>query len=891
MSPVPSTLVFLSVFALIPLARTQQPAAPGALLPLGTQSREAPAAIAAVAETADGDLWIAGDFWTVNGQPRAGLAKLRADGQVTGFAPEVGIIGLGGLYFLSTFSVSEPQLHPLPDGGLLATTPGTSVPGQWVVFDAAGKEIPWPWPGVPAGTNTATRFLFNDSTHLYFAESKPTSPSAFAFKLGRITFATGQVDESFAPPIEGPVLAVQPAGNGRLWVLENTTPAPLMNSDGFTPVTRATIRRLLANGSADQTWTPRSVLTLGGSQFLTDGPANPWWLTVGPINWNYWPTPSSTLFEITAFPEQGEATPLFQTSVPTFASLAVARRGDFFWANVENWSRLRRYTSDGKVDPAFPELPLTGPKLDVLANGDLLLDGARRHRPDGTAVPGWSIPKLLRPAGVSRIVAAAGHLWVEGQWKEWNGVPMGPLQRLNADGALDQSFAWQPPAGSWLHAWAVAPDGKVYVLCSSSDGRSLSRLNPDGSPDPSFTPLLQEAIIQGGSISIVMSGGYADVEVLTDGSVLVRYDESPDFGLYHSWWSKVLPGGGGLDPSFLLTQNDFSSYTALFPLRSGSFWLNGRRHRPDGTTQIDLNPGNARSSELRIHDEWPNGQLLASTAEGLRRLHADGQVDATFRPQPPALSAFEARALPDGQALLSAWETAAADGSVRHRLLRLRRDGSIDPTFRAPALLNRQVAPGVAEFLGFGGRFNADAYRAGGYLFPPTPIGRNQRLLAAGDGHLWIAGNFTHVGGERRDGLAALALATPTGYAGWAAAIWADEPDGPAAFADDADGDGMSNGVEYVLGTDPRQAEFPAPGLAIETTAPLVLSAPRNYDVLDATVFLEVSEDGQTWRRATSLEVSPLPSATSLRYQINTFAHWSFPPTTRLFRLSVSLVK
>ena len=77
------------------------------------------------------------------------------------------------------------------------------------------------------------------------------------------------------------------------------------------------------------------------------------------------------------------------------------------------------------------------------------------------------------------------------------------MERLNADGSLDATFA--PSSIGNTHALARQPDGKYVV--GSINPAVLKRLNADGSADASFNP---PAIAGGASITsiVVETGGW-----------------------------------------------------------------------------------------------------------------------------------------------------------------------------------------------------------------------------------------------------------------------------------------------------------------------------------------------------------------------------------------------
>ena len=78
-----------------------------------------------------------------------------------------------------------------------------------------------------------------------------------------------------------------------------------------------------------------------------------------------------------------------------------------------------------------------------------------------------------------------GKLLLGGQFTSFNGVPRGPVARLNVDGSVDTNFSASVTAGDpTIHSVAVQPDGKVLVggMFTGMNGAPrfrLARLNAD----------------------------------------------------------------------------------------------------------------------------------------------------------------------------------------------------------------------------------------------------------------------------------------------------------------------------------------------------------------------------------------------------------------------------
>jgi uncharacterized delta-60 repeat protein len=82
----------------------------------------------------------------------------------------------------------------------------------------------------------------------------------------------------------------------------------------------------------------------------------------------------------------------------------------------------------------------------------------------------------------------SGNILVGGYFEQLQGFDLGPIIRLNANGAVDRDF--RPGFHGIVQDVLVQPDGKIVVAGQMSSAtrpfHNLARLNPDGSLDASF---------------------------------------------------------------------------------------------------------------------------------------------------------------------------------------------------------------------------------------------------------------------------------------------------------------------------------------------------------------------------------------------------------------------
>ncbi len=116
-----------------------------------------------------------------------------------------------------------------------------------------------------------------------------------------------------------------------------------------------------------------------------------------------------------------------------------------------------------------------------------------RLNADGTLDTAFN--KGTGPNGKIRALArqSDGRILAGGEFTSYDGLSVGRIVRLNADGSVDPSFQTGEGAGGYIRSIVVQPDGKILVsgFFSAWDQRGLShlvRLNADGSLDESFQP-------------------------------------------------------------------------------------------------------------------------------------------------------------------------------------------------------------------------------------------------------------------------------------------------------------------------------------------------------------------------------------------------------------------
>ena len=221
-----------------------------------------------------------------------------------------------------------------------------------------------------------------------------------------------------------------------------------------------------------------------------------------------------------------------------------------------------------------------------------------------------------------------GKMVILGDFETVNGVPRSSLARLSPDGAVDLSFtANQVIAPLWeVRTITIAPGNKVILAGSITDygGRTvhqIMRLNSDGSFDTTFHPADL-------NLDIFAVAVQNDGKLVVGGSDLVR-----------------LLDDGSIDPTF--TARDWGSFVYSLGI-------------------------------------YPDGKILVGGWDGVRRLNSNGSPDGTFQNAArPSGMVMAVLALPDGRAIVGG-QTNFVFSRASTSLMRLKADGSVDPTFISP---------------------------------------------------------------------------------------------------------------------------------------------------------------------------------------------------------------
>ncbi len=225
----------------------------------------------------------------------------------------------------------------------------------------------------------------------------------------------------------------------------------------------------------------------------------------------------------------------------------IVASGNFdYFVNGIKRSNLVRLNPNGSIDPTFVlGVPITVTftntnRIQTFVDGKVLV-GTSRVDPGGAPVPvkltatgepdaafnANLFPQqhdvfihdvAVQPDG-KIIVCGAHQTYIVGS----PGIYVGFLTRLNADGSPDPTFQTLEQSDKAVTAFVLQPDGKI-VLAESGFTSNVLRLNADGSPDPTFN-----AGTADGSVSamlllstgrIFVGGGFSNFNGLPRGNLV-----------------------------------------------------------------------------------------------------------------------------------------------------------------------------------------------------------------------------------------------------------------------------------------------------------------------------------------------------------------------------------
>jgi uncharacterized delta-60 repeat protein len=267
--------------------------------------------------------------------------------------------------------------------------------------------------------------------------------------------------------------------------------------------------------------------------------------------------------------------------------------------------------------------------------------------------------------------------------------------RLNSDGSADNSFSLDSRVDNSIYSIAIQPDGKILLGGYTGDNfsrivsKGVWRINADGSLDTTFNTQIAQletvrSIIVQPDGKILIAGAFTKVNNVSRTS-LARLN--PD-GSLDTAFNPVL---GGISANAIALQADGKIMVGgNFNNVGGTPVGNFARLNADGTLDTTFNAGSGANSTVSSFLITPAGKIYVggnfftfngASLRSLVRLNTDGSLDNTFNTQRLSSSVSSIIQLPNNKILISGAVSITFDSMPRERMIRLFENGVIDYSF------------------------------------------------------------------------------------------------------------------------------------------------------------------------------------------------------------------
>jgi uncharacterized delta-60 repeat protein len=524
----------------------------------------------AVAVQPDGQVLVEGDFTHVNELPVPGFARLRGD-----VTPRLPVLGQ-------------------------ALADRTSYAGQTAGFTARA-----------AGTGTLTyQWLWNDQPMPDSTSATLTLENVQAADAGHYAVRISNDAGSVTSPPAALEIRPVPQGAGSLDVRFDTSAGHTLSGLGGA---YGQIQALLVE--------PSGQIVIGGAFVGCNG-----WQRKNLARFD-----SQGLLDLAFNEHRGPDGPLYSLARASDGAILIG--GAFRTFDDQPHGSLVRLTPDGDRDADFAvDVRLDADAGQVwavlpLGDGRVLVGG---YFTAINGIPRAHLARLNHDGSIDSSFDASAQLG-----SRWNGVRelcllpgdrilagghVGPIGRLLArfdpDGNFDPEFASQL-TGDSLRDLAVSPSGKIYVAgeldLPQGNRDAIVRLNPDGSPDDTFEPLVigVSALAVQPDDRLLIAGGFESVRG-TPRNHVARLE--PDGSLDETFNPNITSDQWGWYPGLIQAQAD------------GSVWLTGRICFWGGKSSALIKLG----QDGVLDEAWHNqaGEILLTDAATVRTIlrQADGRL-------------------------------------------------------------------------------------------------------------------------------------------------------------------------------------------------------------------------------------------------------------------------
>ena len=404
---------------------------------------------------------------------------------------------------------------------------------------------------------------------------------------------------------------------------------------------------------------------------------------------------------------------------------------------------------DGSFDPVIGAT--SGQIVDnfIQPDGKILIAGAfstvngtnknaiARFNSDGTLDAGFNSGSGPSDAVFSIDMQSDGKIIIGGLFTSYNGMPVGRIARLNADGTLDQTFNTggvgmnnRTGGNQEITVVKVLPNDKIviggtFTNFNGTTQNRIARLNPDGNLDTSFT------------VGTGANGPIIALALQSDGKIVIG-------GNFNGYNGTVSPR--------LARINTDGTFDNSFMVASGA---------NESVMDIIVQP----DSKILVSGYFTG--FAGFSKNGVVRLNRDGSIDQTFDVAGVDAVVVGIALQADGKILLGGSFSEIAS-APRKCLARVNTDGTIDPTFDpgtsiGPQVVNRiNLLPNgkpilTGSFTTYNGtanggaiRINSDGSHDMNIASSSASVGNTWALAQQQDGKIIVGGSFANVGGAPR---------------------------------------------------------------------------------------------------------------------------------------------
>ena len=625
--------------------------------------------ILASVSQADGKVVIAGTFTNVGGVTHNYVARLNADGSVDGtYTPDFN----GRVYTLA--------------------------------YDAAANKV------IAGGAFT-------------------TIGGELRNRIARLN-SNGTIDSEFFPSIDGQVGTLALQSDGKILVGGSFTNVQAVGAT--TPVQRANLLRLNANGSLDTAFDPEPNSAVASLLIQGDGK-----IVIG-----------------------GLFTTVQPGGAPTFTTTNGVTTTTISTAAITARNNLARLNADGTLDTTFDPRP-NGHVSAIVAQGDskLIIAGAFT---------------ALNPVGAPSVTTTNA----DGTTTTTTISNRARLARLNSNGTVDA--AYDPNPNGNVLALALQSDGKLIlggtfttltplqptVATAFTLRKYVARLNTDGTVDSAFN--LDVSELPGNRVDSIrvladgrfyLGGSFTSLQPVGTTPRLARRNFARLLAnaTVDTTFDVNAAGSTGALVNALVIQPDGKvlvggSFADLGSAKS----TNLARFRAEGLPDTTFSPSLATDGPVNAIALRPNVSAVPSQVGGFAWLNANGTLRTAFAPTVRLSGTISAVAVDREGRLLLGGSFTNLNNTTGANLVRFTTAGVIDTSFNpAPSGQvtgiivqsdGRMVIVGAFTTVGGIARNSIARVDASGALditYDPNANGRINTIVAESDGRVLVGGGFT----------------------------------------------------------------------------------------------------------------------------------------------------